>query len=149
MKKVLEEAQRMKDQLQRDLGEMRISATAGGGAITATVNGQKDLLELSIDPDVVDPSDIEMLQDLVVAAIGNQREIHPEVDTTSATLHQLNRLRLQTLIALPNHINLSTVALGSIPAISIRGLPTLLDLCAIDTEHSQDRAPSGANLQGQ
>ena len=71
MKKVLEEAQRMKDQFQRDLSKMRISATAGGGAVTATVNGQKDLLELSIDPDAVDPSDIEMLQDLIVAAIND------------------------------------------------------------------------------
>ncbi len=40
MKKMLQEAQRMQDQLQRDLGEMRVSATAGGGVVTATVNGQ-------------------------------------------------------------------------------------------------------------
>ena len=80
MKKVLEEAQRMKDQFQRDLGKMRISATAGGGAITATVNGQKDLLELNIDPGVVDPSDIEMLQDLVVAAINEaSRRVDEEI----------------------------------------------------------------------
>ena len=80
MKKVLEEAQRMKDQFQRDLGEMRISPTAGGGAITATVNGQKDLLELNIDPGVVDPSDIEMLQDLVVAAINEaSRRVDEEI----------------------------------------------------------------------
>ena len=80
MKKVLEEAQRMKVQFQRDLGEMRISSTAGGGAITATVKGQKDLLELSIDPDAVDPSDIEMLQDLVVAAINEaSRRVDEEI----------------------------------------------------------------------
>lgn len=69
MKKMLEEAQRMQDKLQRDLGEMRISATSGGGAVTATVNGQKELLELSIDPGAVDPEDVEMLQDLIVAAV--------------------------------------------------------------------------------
>ena len=69
MKKMLEDAQRMQDKLQQDLGEMRISATAGGGEVTATVNGQKELLELIIDPDAVDPADVEMLQDLVVAAI--------------------------------------------------------------------------------
>ena len=80
MKKVLEEAQRMKDQFRRDLSKMRISATAGGGAVTATVNGQKDLLELSIDPDAVDPSDIEMLQDLVVAAINEaSRRVDEEI----------------------------------------------------------------------
>jgi DNA-binding YbaB/EbfC family protein len=69
MKKMLEDAQRMQDKLQQDLGEMRISATSGGGVVTATVNGQKELLELSIDPEAVDPADVEMLQDLVVAAI--------------------------------------------------------------------------------
>ncbi len=80
MKKMLQEAQRMQDQLQRDLGEMRVSATAGGGVGTATVNGQKDLLELSIDPDAVDPADVEMLQDLVVAAVNEAaRRVDEEV----------------------------------------------------------------------
>jgi len=69
MKKMLEEAQRMQDQLQRDLGELRVSATAGGGVVTATVSGHKELLELKIDPAAVDPEDVEMLQDLVVAAV--------------------------------------------------------------------------------
>lgn len=69
MKKMLEEAQRMQDKLQSDLGEMRISATSGGGVVTATVNGKKELLELSIEPGAVDPDDVEMLQDLVVAAV--------------------------------------------------------------------------------
>ncbi len=80
MKKMLQEVQRMQDQLQRDLSEMRVSATAGGGVVTATVNGQKDLLELSIDPDAVDPADIEMLQDLVVAAVNEAaRRVDEEV----------------------------------------------------------------------
>ena len=80
MKKMLQEAQRMQDQLQSDLSEMRVSATAGGGVVTATVNGQKDLLELSMDPDAVDPSDGEMLQDLVVAAVNEAaRRVDEEV----------------------------------------------------------------------
>ncbi len=69
MKKMLEEAQRMQDQLQRDLAEVRVSATAVGGVVTATVSGHKELLELKIDPAAVDPEDVEMLQDLVVAAV--------------------------------------------------------------------------------
>jgi DNA-binding YbaB/EbfC family protein len=69
MKKMLEQAQQVQDKLQRDLADMRITATAGGGVVTATVNGQKELLELSIDPAAVDPDDVEMLQDLVVAAV--------------------------------------------------------------------------------
>ena len=69
MKKMLEDAQRMQEQLQRDMAELRVSATAGGGVVTATVNGQKELIELVIDPAAVDPGDVEMLQDLVVAAV--------------------------------------------------------------------------------
>ena len=80
MKKMLADAQRMQDQLQRDLTELRISATAGGGVVTATVNGQKELLELVIDPDAVDPADVEMLQDLVVAAVNEAtRRVDEEV----------------------------------------------------------------------
>ena len=80
MKKMLAEAQRMQDQLQRDLTELRISATAGGGVVTATVNGQKELMELTIDPDAVDPADVEMLQDLVVAAVNEAtRRVDEEV----------------------------------------------------------------------
>lgn len=69
MKKMLEQAQQMQDQLQRDLADLRVSATAGGGVVTATVSGHKELLELKIDPAAVDPEDVEMLQDLVVAAV--------------------------------------------------------------------------------
>lgn len=80
MKKMLAEAQRMQDQLQRDLTELRISATAGGGVVSATVNGQKELMELTIDPDAVDPADVEMLQDLVVAAVNEAtRRVDEEV----------------------------------------------------------------------
>jgi len=80
MKKMLQEAQRMQDQLQRDLREMRVTASSGGGVVTATVNGQKELLELSINPDAVDPTDVEMLQDLVVAAVNEAtRRVDEEV----------------------------------------------------------------------
>jgi len=80
MKKMLEEAQRMQDKLQQDLSELRVSATAGGGVVTATVNGQKELLELKIDPAAVDPADVDMLQDLVVAAVNEAaRRVDEEV----------------------------------------------------------------------
>ncbi len=80
MKKILAEAQRMQDQLQHDLTELRISASAGGGVVTATVNGQKELMDLTIDPDAVDPADVEMLQDLVVAAVNEAtRRVDEEV----------------------------------------------------------------------
>ena len=80
MKKMLAEAQRMQDQLQHDLTEMRVSASAGGGVVNATVNGQKELIELTIEPEAVDPSDVEMLQDLVVAAVNEAtRRVDEEV----------------------------------------------------------------------
>lgn len=70
MKKMMRQAQEMQERLQVELAEMRVSASVGGGMVTATVNGAKELLELNIERDVVDPDDVEMLQDLVVSAVG-------------------------------------------------------------------------------
>jgi hypothetical protein len=59
----------MQEQMQRQMAEMRIEATAGGGMVTVAVNGLKQVLSLKIDPEVVSKDDVEMLQDLIVAAI--------------------------------------------------------------------------------
>lgn len=69
MKKMMRQAAQMQEQMQRELADLRVSASAGGGVVTATLNGQKELLELKIEPAAVDPEDVEMLQDLVVAAV--------------------------------------------------------------------------------
>ena len=72
MQAMLRQAQKMQDEAQRVQGELEAteySATAGGGAVSATVNGKHDLVALTISPDVVDPDDAEMLADLVMAAI--------------------------------------------------------------------------------
>jgi hypothetical protein len=53
------------------MAEMRIEATAGGGMVTVVVNGAKQLLSIAIDPDVVSKDDVEMLQDLILAAIND------------------------------------------------------------------------------
>jgi nucleoid-associated protein EbfC len=69
---LMQAAQRMQEELQRvqrELEQKRVEATAGGGMVTAVVNGRLDLLELRVDPSVVDPKDVGMLQDLVVAAV--------------------------------------------------------------------------------
>lgn len=55
--------------MQENLARMQCDASAGGGMVTATVNGQYQLVAIKIDKDVVDPNDIGMLQDLIVAAI--------------------------------------------------------------------------------
>ena len=57
--------------------ELRVEATAGGGMVTVTVNGAKQLMSLRIDPEVVSKDDVEMLQDLILAAIN---DAHRKVD---------------------------------------------------------------------
>jgi nucleoid-associated protein EbfC len=78
IQQMLQQAQRMQEQfisLQQELAEMEVQGTAGGGLVTATVNGQNELVELVIDPaaiDVENPQDTaETIADLVVAAIHN------------------------------------------------------------------------------
>ena len=60
--------QRKMDALQAEINEMEASATSGGGAVTVTVTGKKEIKDIQIQPEVVDPDDIEMLQDLIMAA---------------------------------------------------------------------------------
>jgi DNA-binding YbaB/EbfC family protein len=57
--------------LQQELEKKTIEATSGGGMVTVVVNGQQELLSIKIDPEVVDPEDIDMLQDLVIAAVND------------------------------------------------------------------------------
>ena len=58
-------------QMQEELADKRVESSAGGGMVTAVVNGRQELLKIKIDPQVVDPDDIEMLEDLVVAAVND------------------------------------------------------------------------------
>ncbi len=65
-------AQQMQQEMlrvQRELESATVDGTAGGGVVKATVTGKQELLSLTIDPSAVDPSDVEMLQDLVLAAV--------------------------------------------------------------------------------
>jgi DNA-binding YbaB/EbfC family protein len=69
---IMKQAQMMQKkmaELQADLERRQVEATAGGGMVTATVTGKQQLVALQIDPSAVDPADVEMLQDLVVAAV--------------------------------------------------------------------------------
>lgn len=72
MQSLLKQAAAMQQQLvaaQAELADTRVAGTAGGGLVRATVSGTGDLLALSIDPEVCDPDDTEMLADLVLAAV--------------------------------------------------------------------------------
>jgi DNA-binding YbaB/EbfC family protein len=69
MREMLANAQKMQEDLKSKLEETIVEASSGGGMVTARMNGKKQLLALRIDASVVDPKDVELLQDLVSAAI--------------------------------------------------------------------------------
>jgi DNA-binding YbaB/EbfC family protein len=69
---IMKQAQQMQKrmgELQEELERKQVEASAGGGMVTAVVSGKQQLLDLKIDPSVIDPDDVEMLQDLVTAAV--------------------------------------------------------------------------------
>lgn len=69
IQQLMKQAQQMQDKLQRELAETVVEASVGGGVVAVKMNGQKQLLGVTLDPDVIDPEDPEILQDLVVAAV--------------------------------------------------------------------------------
>ena len=71
IQKMMQQAQQMQENLQRQLKEATVEATAGGGMVTVVMNGVKEIQRLRIDPEVVSPDDVEMLQDLIVAAVSD------------------------------------------------------------------------------
>jgi nucleoid-associated protein EbfC len=68
---MMKQAQQMQERLQKQMSEMRVEATAGGGMVTVVLSGTKQLQSITIDPEVVSKDDVEMLQDLIVAAIND------------------------------------------------------------------------------
>lgn len=60
--------QRKMEEVQAQIDEMETSATSGGGAVSVTVSGKKEIVDIRIQPEVVDPDDVEMLQDLILTA---------------------------------------------------------------------------------
>ena len=68
---MMKQAQEMQARLQKQMGEMRVEATAGGGMVTVVLTGTKQLQSITIDPEVVSKDDVEMLQDLIVAAVND------------------------------------------------------------------------------
>ena len=72
MQKQLQQMQAMQrkmEMLQAEIEEKELTTTAGGGAVTVTVNGKKEVTKLELKPEIVDPDDIEMLQDLIMVAV--------------------------------------------------------------------------------
>ena len=71
IQQMMKQAQQMQERLQKEMAALSVEASAGGGMVTATLNGAKQLLSIKIDPEVVSKDDIEMLQDLIVAAVND------------------------------------------------------------------------------
>ena len=70
-KKMLQQVQQMQEQMQRRMSELRVEGSAGGGMVTVVINGAKQIQSLKIDPEAVSKDDVEMLQDLILAAIND------------------------------------------------------------------------------
>jgi DNA-binding YbaB/EbfC family protein len=80
MQQMMKQAQQMQDRLQKQMAELKVEGGAGGGMVTVVINGQKQVQSLKIDPDVVSKDDVEMLQDLIVAALNDaQRKADEEM----------------------------------------------------------------------
>lgn len=83
IQQMMKQAKQMQDRLQKQMAELKIEATAGGGMVTVVVNGAKQVQSLTIDPEVVSKDDVEMLQDLIVAAVNDaQRKVDDEMKSS-------------------------------------------------------------------
>jgi DNA-binding YbaB/EbfC family protein len=81
IQKMMQQEQEMQERLQKQMADMRVDATAGGGMVTVVVSGHKQLMKITIDPEVVSKDDVPMLQDLILAAIN---DAHRKVDQALA-----------------------------------------------------------------
>ncbi|KMJ56557.1 nucleoid-associated protein [Bacillus sp. LL01] len=92
MQKMMKQMQKMQKDMakaQEELAEKTMEGTAGGGMVTVVVNGQKEIIEVNIKEEVVDPEDIEMLQDLVLAATNDALKKMEEL--TNDTMGQFTK----------------------------------------------------------
>lgn len=74
MNKMMKQIQKMQGEimkLQEELGNRTVESTAGGGVVKAVANGKQEMLSIEIKPEVIDPNDVEMLQDLILTAVNN------------------------------------------------------------------------------
>jgi len=84
---MMQQAKQMQERMQKQMAEMRAEATAGGGMVTVVVNGTKQLQSITIDPEVVSKDDVEMLQDMIVAAVNDaNRKVDEELGKSMSGL---------------------------------------------------------------
>ncbi len=83
VQQMMKQAQQMQERLQKQMAEARVEGNAGGGMITVVMNGAKQVQSIAIDPEVVSKDDVEMLQDLIVAALNDaHRKADEEMQKT-------------------------------------------------------------------
>ena len=86
IQKLLKQAQKMQSQMaraQEELGKKEVEGVAGGGVVKVVINGANELQSVNIDPEVVDPDDVEMLEDLIIAAFNNAQEKVKELSNST------------------------------------------------------------------
>ena len=74
MNNMMKQVKKMQEQMekaQQEIEEKEFESTSGGGVVSATVNGKKEIISIKIDPDVIDPEDSDMLEDLIIAAVND------------------------------------------------------------------------------
>ena len=80
IQQMMKQAAQMQERMQKQMAEMRVEGTAGGGMVTVVINGAKQLQSIKIDPDCVSKEDVEMLQDLIIAAVADaQRKVDEDL----------------------------------------------------------------------
>ncbi|MEW6015660.1 MAG: YbaB/EbfC family nucleoid-associated protein [Candidatus Zixiibacteriota bacterium] len=82
MMKQFQKMQAKMEEMQAKLEQTRVEGTSGGGMVKVVANGKQDILEIKIDPEVVNPEDVEMLQDLIVAAVNQARQKAAELQAS-------------------------------------------------------------------
>ena len=87
IQQAMQQAKEMQERLQKQMAQTRVEASAGGGMVTVVVNGAKQVQLLKIDPEVVSKDDVEMLQDMIVAAVNDaNRKVDEELGKTMGGL---------------------------------------------------------------
>ncbi len=98
MRQIMKQVQKAQDLMQKkqeELGQMKVEASAGGGMVKVVANGREELVDITIDPEVVSPDDVDMLEDLILAAV-------KEAQTKAKELAQKEMSGLMGSMGLPN-----------------------------------------------
>jgi DNA-binding YbaB/EbfC family protein len=84
---MMKQAQEMQERLKKQMADLRVEATAGGGMVTVVMSGTKEVQSIRIDPDVVSRDEVEMLQDLIMAAVNDAgRKVDAQLGQTMSGL---------------------------------------------------------------